>query len=179
MKTTLAELSDLRMSRFSWDFDHLAFSDHWFLHANAYLCCSRHLLTEMIDGALNSSFHHAKVAVALFEHALELFLKAAIAQSGQKFPSTHRLNQLLGRYRVLYPGKQFEFTGKVDQFVSQSAQTPHNQYARYPADSNGNPWPGNTHIDLAIWHNEIEPFVQDFERLKPLIKIAYAHSAPV
>lgn len=43
----------------------------------------------MINDALNSSFFHAKVAVGLFSHSLELFLKGGIIQAGGEVFNTH------------------------------------------------------------------------------------------
>lgn len=177
------DLKEYRLSRYSWDYEHLAEPDHWFLMARAYLDCSQHLLAEMVRERLTDSFHHAKVAVSVFEHAVELFLKGAIAQAGQPVPTHHRTSDLLQAYRKLYPDAAFAFEGKVDDAASETSTTPRAQYARYPQDKHGQAWSGHTHIDLSIWYQELSPFKSDFERLVPLFKERYPcgpveHSRP-
>ena len=167
------DLKEYRLPRHSWDYEHLAEPDHWFLIARAYLDCSHHLLAEMVRERLEDSFHHAKVAIASFEHAIELFLKGAIAQAGEPVPTHHRAPDLLMAYRRLYPGATFTFTGKIDEATSETAGTLRAQYARYPRDKHGQPWSGHTHIDLSIWYQELSPFKADFERLVPLLKSRY------
>jgi hypothetical protein len=162
-----------RLARFSWDYEHLSEPAHWFLMARAYLDCSHHLLGEMIQERLSGSFHHAKVAVGTFEHAIELFLKGAIAQAHGPVPAHHRAAELLEEYRRFYPGEDFNFTGKIDEAVSEKPSAPRNQYARYPGDPKGRPWDGYTHIDLSIWYQELRPFKADFDRLEALIKSKY------
>jgi hypothetical protein len=124
----------------------------------------------MIQEHLSSSLHHAKVAVATFEHAIELFLKGAISQAHEPVPPHHRAADLLREYRRLYPGKEFEFTGKIDEAVSEQPSAPRNQYARYPTDPKGLPWQGYTHIDLSTWYRGLRPFKEDFERLEAAIR---------
>lgn len=169
----LDRLEEPPLPRFSWDYEHLPEAAHWFLMARAYLDSSHHLLAEMIQGRLNSSFHHAKVAVGIFEHAIELFLKGAIVQARRRVQPHHYALDFLREYRRLYPGKEFEFIGKIDEAVSEKPSVPRNQYARYPGDSKGRPWEGYTHIDLSTWYQELRPFKADFERLEPLIKAKY------
>jgi len=166
----LNRLEEWSLPRFSWDHEHLPPAEHWFRMARAYLECSHHLLEAMIQERLASSFHHAKVVVSTFEHALELFLKGAIAQAGQSVPAHHKSTHLLSKYRKLFPGEEFAFSGKIDEAVSETKTAPRNQYARYPEDPGGRPWPGHTHIDLSVWYREIRPFKEDFDRLWPLIR---------
>lgn len=167
------DLDDCRLPRYSWDYEHLPEPDHWFLMARAYLDCSYHLLEEMMRMRLDGSFHHSKVAVATFEHAIELFLKGAIAQAGESVPTHHRSTALLDIYRRLYPDLDFAFAGKIDDAASESSETPRAQYARYPQDKHGRPWSGHTHINLSIWRHELLPFKADFARLVPLFKAKY------
>ncbi|MBI2882984.1 MAG: hypothetical protein HYY11_03605 [Candidatus Methylomirabilis oxyfera] len=174
----LDRLEEWSLPRFSWDYDHLSLSEHWFRMACAYLDCSHHLLEAMIEERLASSFHHAKVAVAIFEHAVELFLKGAIAHADQSVPVHHKSTELLSQYRKLYPGKEFGFSGEIDQAVSQTEATPRNQYARYPQDLGGRPWPGHTHIDLSLWYRQVRCFKEDFDRLWPLIRVKHRGVGP-
>lgn len=176
MSVDLDRLEEWSLPRFSWDYEHLPEPAHWFLMANAYLNSSHHLLGEMIQERLSSTFHHAKVAVAAFEHAIELFLKGAIAQAREPVPRHHRAPALLGEYRRLYPEDEFAFTGKIDEAVSESASAPRHQYARYPADPKGQPWEGHTHIDLSVWYRELGLFKADFARLEASVKAKYPAS---
>jgi len=166
-------LKERSLTRYSWEYEHFPEPDQWFLLARAYIDCSHHLLEEMIQERLNSSFHHAKVVVATFEQAIELFLKGALNQARRAVPNHHRLKDLLKEYQFLYPEKKYQFFGKIDEVVSENASTPHNQYARYPRDRKGRPWQGATNIDLSIWYRELRPFKADFDRLEPLIKARY------
>ena len=174
MVTDPESLKDLRMPRYSWDYEDLSAADHWFRMAKANLQCCIHLLSEMIDAKLDSSFHHAKVVVALFDHAVELFLKAGVVHAGQTCSNTHELQELYNRFRNLYPGKQFEFESEITSVVRPGPTTPHNQYARYPTDISGRPWQGHTHIDLVLWCMQLRRFDEDFRRLEPLMKQRYA-----
>ena len=171
-------LEDWSLPRFSWDYEHLPEAAQWFLMARAYLNCSHHLLEEMIQERLSGSFYDAKVAVATFEHAIELFLKGAIVQAHEPVPPHHRAADLLQEYRRLYPGKEFEFTGKISEAVAEQPTAPRNQYARYPADAKGRPWVGHTHIDLSTWYEEIRPFREDFARLEASIKAKHPRPHP-
>ena len=164
---------NVRMSRYSWDYEGLGEAVHWFLMAKAYLDCSIHLFSEMMDKKLKSSFHHAKVATMLFEHSIELFLKAGIVQAGQEVGKSHNLQELYNQFRKLYPGKKHQFEGDIVSAVRQISITPYNVYTRYPTDNFGQLWPGNTHIDLVIWYKQLCLFVKDFERLEPLLKERY------
>jgi HEPN domain-containing protein len=151
-------------------------ADHWFLMARAFQQCCIHLLAEMIEQKINGSFHHAKVALSLFEQAVELFLKSGIIQAGKKLPTAgHPLDELYKQFKKLYPGNQFEFTGRVDDFVRRSERFPHSQYARYPTDRSGRLWEAQDHsfIDVARYYEQTSLFLEDFNRLWPLMKTRY------
>ncbi len=77
------------------------------------------------------------------------------------------------QYVNLYPGAKYEFTGKIEEFVRPMPQAPVNEYARYPAMKDGQAWSGNTHIDIVIYYIEASKFMNDYLRLKPLIKERY------
>jgi hypothetical protein len=167
------KLKGLYMPRFSWDYEHCTLAEHWFLMAFAYQESSHHLFSEMLEKRLDDSFHHAKVAASLLEHAVELFLKGGIAQAGKDVPTHHRLDQLYAQFRNLYPGKKFEFGASIEQMLTPPAHTPPNVFARYPTDQSGQPWAGYTDIDLVTWFDQACKFLDDFKRMKPLIKERY------
>ncbi|MBI3409332.1 MAG: hypothetical protein HY040_13390 [Planctomycetes bacterium] len=173
MTVEIDSLKGLSMPRFSWDYEDCSEAEHWFLTACAYQECACHVLSEMIEKRLSSSFHHAKVAAYLFLHAVELFLKGGIANAGKTVPSIHPLDKLYGQFRKLYSGKAFEFTGSIDDIAQPSSKTPHNEFPRYPTNHSGQPWEGNCHFDLVKWFDEASRFLEDIKRLEPLIKHKY------
>jgi len=175
------KLKTLRIPLDSAFYEDCSAADHWFLLARAFQECCLHLFGEMIEKKLNVSFHHAKVAVSLFEQGVELFLKAGIAQAGKEVPTAgHPLDKLYKQFKNLYDGKQFEFTGSVEAFVKPSEIFPHNQYARYPTDKAGKPWDarGHSFIDLAKFYEQASLFLEDFNRLWPLMKARYPTAKP-
>lgn len=113
----IEKIKNLRIPRFAWDYEDLSETDLWFLMAIAYQESSQHLFSEMIDNKLGDTFHHAKVAVYLMTHAVEIFLKGGVLLSGEAIQTNHRLKQLFGQFQKLYPGKRFEFTCSVSELV--------------------------------------------------------------
>jgi len=173
MRVNPDEIKDIRMPRHSWDYEDVSDADHWFLLAEAYIDCCHYLLSSMIEENITGTFHHCKVVVSLFEHSVELFLKGAIVQAEKQVQTHHRIDEIFKQFINLYPGKKFEFTGSISEFVKPMPQAPVNEYARYPADQNGQSWLGHTHIDIAIYYVEASKFKDDYSRLKPLIKERY------
>lgn len=159
------------MPRFSWDYEDCSEADLWFLMAKAYVDCAVELLSRMVDKEIDSSFHHAKVAVAQGEHAFELFLKGGIAQAGQRVPATHRLNYLYQRFCSLYTDA--EFRCDVESLAKPREDVPFGQFARYPMDSSGGPWQGHKHIDIAIWYRQLWLLQGDFDRQEPELRQRY------
>jgi len=127
----------------------------------------------MIGDSIDGTFHHCKVVVSLFEHSVEIFLKGAIVQAKKEVQTHHRVDEIYKQFINLYPGKKFEFRGRIDEFVKPMPQAPVDQYARYPVTRDGQAWSGNTHIDIAIYYQEASKFKDDYARLKPLIKERY------
>ena len=173
MSDDFEEIDNYGMPRFSWDYEDLSEAEQWFLMARAYLDCSKQLISQMTKEEFESSFYHAKAVVALFNHALELFLKGGIIQVNKPIANTHNLQELYNQFRNLYPGKNFEFEGDIVNAVRSTTVTPYNQYARYPTDLGGQTWQTYTHIELVTWYNQIRRFARDFERLEPLLKQRY------
>ncbi len=170
MSEDLDDFRNMRMPVFSWDYEDLSRADLWFLMARAYYDCSFFLLTEMAQEGFDRNYHRALVAVSLFTHSIELFLKAAISQSGNKITANHDLEQLYNRYRKIYPGNKFEFEGEIISVISFNQIIPQNEFARYPLDHAGQPWPGNYNIDIAVWYERLKVFKKDFARLEQNIK---------
>lgn len=167
------EIERLNIPRFSWDYEDYSEADLWLLMAFAYQESSIHLFKDMIENRLNDTFHHAKVAVGLMKHAIEIFLKGGIVLASKEVPTHHHLKQLFRQYKNLYPGKRLDFTCAVNELVEPSKQILNNQYSRYPMNKEGKPWEGYTHIDLAIWYTQAVKLLDDFQRLEPLMKKKY------
>lgn len=155
---------------FSWDYSPDCTVDEYFKLAHAFAESSVLLFEGMSAGRAPATFHHAKAAATLFEHGLELFLKAALGLVGHPIPRTHKMEQMLGTYRKRYPDKAYAFTGTIDDAVRDSAARPAGQFLRYPEDRNGVPWPGHVHFDLGIWLGETRRFRDDYRRLEPLLR---------
>ena len=98
MDDDLGDVKNIRMPVFSWDYEDLGEADYWFLMARAYFDSSFYLLAEMIRETYDRNYHRALVAVSLFNHSVELFLKAGIVQAGKKITSSHNLEQLYNQY---------------------------------------------------------------------------------
>jgi hypothetical protein len=177
MNDDLDDIRNYRMPLFSWDYEDLGEADHWFLMARAYFDCSFYLLTEMAREAYDRTYHRALVSVSLFEHSVELFLKAGIVQAVKNVTSSHNLEQLYNQYKNLYPGKKYEFEGEILSLINSNPNTPHNEFARYPTDHAGRPWPRYTHVDVVIWYERLSTFKKDFDRLEPLLKERYQGSS--
>ena len=165
MKDKCRALEGLSKPRVSVEFDGFSPADLWFLMARAFADCSAHLLLRMAQREIASGFHHAKAAISLGEHALELFLKGGIAQSGEDVPTHHRLDDLYERFHRLYSDVTFE--ASVPVMIRPRKDFPYNQFARYPTDLQGRPWTGLRHIDVADWYRQVCLLANDFERIQP------------
>ena len=173
MRIDPKDIIDTRIPRYSWDYEDIPDPDHWFLLADAYLDTCHFTLSSMIKKDIDDTFHHCKVVVSLFEHSVELFLKGAIVQEKKEVQTHHRIDEIYKQYVNLYPGAKYEFTGKIEEFVRPMPQAPVNEYARYPVMKDGQAWSGNTRIDIVIYYIEASKFMNDYSRLKPLIKERY------
>jgi len=161
------------MEIFSGDYEDLSEADRWFLMARAYLDCSIRLFSEIKASTLARSFYHVQAAHCLFEHSVELFLKAGVAQASKRVPTSHNIGELYNRFRYLYPGKAYEFQGKILNLACLDPNRPYNEFNRYPADHTGQLWRRNSHYSLDIWLEQLQFFDKDFQRLEPLLKARY------
>jgi len=128
----------MRMNVFSWDLKKLSRAERFFHLAQGYLGCSRHLFESMLDKSLDTTFSHAQAAAFLFDHSLEIFLKGGIIQAGRTPTNSHYLGQHYNEFKKLYPGKEFDFEGSVNDVVRMDPSRPHSEYLRYPIDISGN-----------------------------------------
>lgn len=158
------------MRLYSWDFQSTCPADGYFRLAHAFADSAVALFVGMTAGGTPSTYHHAKVAAALLDHGLELFLKGALVLAGQRPPRTHKMSQILCLYRRLYPDEECAFTGSIDDAVRDSIMQPAGEFLRYPENRSGVPWSGNTHFDLSIWLDEATRFRDDYRRLELLLR---------
>ena len=138
----------------NWELNGLEEADlHYSLSvANADAACQ--LSQDMIDRTYESSFSHAKVALSLVHHSVELFLKYALARAGQPVPRHHYVRELHQKYRTTYPEQEFKFdppfivsfigmsSGQISQALreEQSDRNQTDQMLRYHTDRKGSPW---------------------------------------
>jgi HEPN domain-containing protein len=158
---------------YSWDYEHTAPADEWFRMAHAFVEASDRLFTDMKDGRIAGTFHHGKAAAFLFDQSLEHFLKASLIVAGDGITRSHDLGSLYSRFRKRFPGKAFAWTGRIAEMAKSFPTQPANEFLRYPTDSSGVEWKGNTHCDLDVWCVQVKAFGEDFSRLEPRIRARY------
>jgi len=157
---------------FRWDLDGVAMPDRFFRMASAYLDAAIVLFRQMIEQGAGT-YERALAANFMAEHAVELFFKGAVLQANRQITGTHDLDQLHGEFRNLYPGRRFEFTAAIGDFVAKHPKRPDSEYPRYPIDRTGKTWDVSEHFILEIWEKELTRFAADFERLMPLVTARY------
>ena len=162
---------------FSWDLEDLTAPQKHFHLAKAYLDSCIHVFEGIIGDALPATFSHAQSAAFLFGHGLELFLKGGIAQAGRHVPTHHNIQQIYREFSNLYPGKKFQFEGRIEEAVTQDPNRPHGEFTRYPIDKSGSVWMGHFDFVLELWLEQMQAFRKDFERLTPLIEERYGKSS--
>ncbi len=169
---------DFKAKILSWDLEDLSIQQKYFHLAKAYLDSSITLFGMMITDSQLATFSHAQAAAHLFEQGLELFLKGALRQAGRNPGNTHDLAGLHRQFRNLYPGKRYEFTGRINEAVQEHPNQPHMEWTRYPIDQNGKAWRGNSFFNLDLWKDQTEAFRKDFDRLIPLIEARKKSNEP-
>lgn len=147
--------------------------ERWFRLANAYLDSSLHVFRSIVSGGLARDYYHAAVGGFLFEHSLELFLKAAILQAGSTVQGDHDLQRHYQQFQNLYPGKRFAFEGAIQDAAETDAARPKRKFHRYPGPKPNEAWGVSTHFTTEIWIAELERFQKDYARLQPLCKERY------
>jgi hypothetical protein len=159
----------------AWDLLNLLPPDRWFEEGLAYLDCALALFGRMTAGELIPNWPRAKAAAFLFGHSLELFFKAAIAQTGAAFPWGHDLRRQHDHYRRSYPQEQYAFQSNVSGFIEENAPLPFYDFLKYPerVEEVNKTWDVTIHIDVAQWHHAISQTRDDFVRLWPLILEKY------
>jgi HEPN domain-containing protein len=158
------------MLLFPWVYATKHSADEWFRMAHAYGDAAVALFEDISAARIPQTYHHAMVAAAAFEHALELFLKSALVLAGKRPKNTHNLETMLARYRTAYPGQAYAFEGRIDDAARRQEARPFAQFLRYPESGDGAPWPGSVHFDLDVWMEQARLFRDDYRRLEPLLR---------
>ena len=145
--------------------------DRWQSEAMAYLDAAAELFERMSRGEFEPTWPRAKAAAFLFSHGLELFFKAAIAQSGEVFLWGHDLERLHAVYREHFPDDVFILRSNVDVFVKQNAPIPFYDFLKYPEriDEINKAWPAAMYIDVTAWHTAVARTATEIRRVWPLL----------
>ena len=100
----------------TWEYPDYTSAEWFFATASAYLE-SGVLIYEQMGQTLPLTYHHARSAKFLCDHALELFFKGTELQALKPLTGTHDLQQLYNEFRGLCPGKQFQFQARINEMV--------------------------------------------------------------
>lgn len=153
----------------SWDCKGNVPADEWFNMAHAYIEASELLFREMKTGRFSKTFCHGKTAIFLFEQSLEHFLKAGIICAGKQPRRTHNLTTLWESFQKLYPRKDYEWSGRIDEAIQTIPEQPPLEFSRYPNNRSGKDWLGNWSLDPDLWHEQVTAFRSDYNKLQSAI----------
>jgi hypothetical protein len=145
--------------------------ERWHIESLAYVDTAEEMFGRMSRGEFEPSWPRAKAAAFLFSHGLELFFKAAIAQSGEVFLWGHDLARLHAAYRERFSGAEFVLQSHVDEFVRQNAPIPFYDFLKYPERISEikKKWPAAIGIDVTDWYNAVARTAAEFRRVWPLV----------
>lgn len=132
-------------------FQGLSVVDRYFFLARGYLEGSRVLCEAMLNDDFTPQFSNSQVILYLCRHAVELFLKGAIASvPDEQPPQTHNLKHLVDEYERVLPNQNYRFaipfvvevSGSLDLFaeLEENHHKTLGQRYRYPTDRNGKPF---------------------------------------
>jgi hypothetical protein len=159
----------------AWDLFALFQPERWQAEALANLDASAELFSRMSDLEFPADWPRAKAGAFLFSHGVELFLKAAIAQTNEKFLWGHDLERLHATYRKRLPDDEFMFRSNLGGFVKENAPIPFYDFLKYPeriseVETN---WPVSISIDVTHWRNMVLMTAEEARRIWPLIMARY------
>jgi hypothetical protein len=155
----------------AWDLFALLPPERWEAESLAYLDSAAELFARMATGDLGATWPRAKAGAFLFSHGLELFFKAAIAQSGEAFLWGHDLDRLHTIYRERLPDEKFVLRSKVSEFVRENAPIPFYDFLKYPEriEEINETWPASIRIDVTQWRDRLFATASEVRRVWPLI----------
>lgn len=160
----------------SWQIDNLPIPFQFLAFADAYLDSAARLCRVLSRSTRKRSYPRGAVVLFLAYHAVELFLKAAILHKDPKEALHHNIEQLHNRYRILYPGKRYEFNipfkteyigFEPSEIAEKKRSTPtQDKISRYPSNKKGEGWNGIFAFEPHSFQSLIERLQGDFARLK-------------
>jgi HEPN domain len=149
--------------------------ERWFAEARDYLASGVHLLRAMVDGSLQPSWPRAKAAGFLYAHALELMLKAALAQAELKIPRTHDLKKLMHRYSGVYKDEACALGQDIAMFVAENERLPFATFLKY-AERIGdlrNTWTADLNVDLRAWSTRAARVLERMDAIRVGVMAKY------
>jgi hypothetical protein len=139
--------------------------------ADAYAEAAEVLCNAMAEDQFQREYTQSRVILQLCRHALELFLKGAIASKpGTKLQRTHRLDLLYAEYEALFPSEKHAIDPPFPPEVLHDAltnlfpdsleayQKSHDQRFRYPSDVGGVPFSEHEPFDVVAQLEAIKKF---------------------
>jgi hypothetical protein len=160
----------------SWQIDKLSIPLQFMAFADAYLDSASRLCRVLSRSTRKRSYPRGAVVMFLAYHAVELFLKAAILHKYPKEGLHHNVDQLHKRYRILYPGKRYEFNipfkmeclgFEPSQIAAKKRSMPtQDKVNRYPSNKKGEAWAGVFGFEPESFQSLIVRLRSDFARLK-------------
>ena len=165
----------------SSEFQCLSVADRYFSLARGYLEGSRVLCEAIEKDDYASRYSHSRVVLHLCRHAVELFLKGAIAYATNAQPlQTHHLGNLITEYERVLPDPMFRFEvpfgvdalGTPDffsDFANQHHKTLDQRY-RYPTDRSGKPFSDPEGFVAPMFISDLEGLAKAFMHVESKLK---------
>lgn len=167
--TVIINMSTARVA--AWDLFALSPPERWYEESIAYIDSAYELYASLAKGVFVPNWPRAKAGAFLLGHGLELFFKAAAAQSGTLAPWGHDLEALYHRYRELYPEERFAFESTALRFITEHKPLPYYDFLKYPeriAEISVK-WDASIGIEVDAWQRALRGVVLDVRRLWSLI----------
>lgn len=143
--------------------------------AMAYLESAEILCLHLAQEYSSATYEKGSAVLYLAQHAIELFLKGAIARIKPDEKFSHGVESIYQRYKNLYPAKRFHFdlgfTTNYQGFSKKEIQQirksvpPIDQLFRYPFNKEGQPWPGLYAFEANSFCIELAEIRTSFNRL--------------
>lgn len=145
---------------------HLSEYEEYFALAKSYINASHKLCQSIIDGSFDNTHTNSMVIMSLSCHSYELFLKGSIIYKSQNVTKSHRVDQLIKQYNVLYPDNRdklphlFNVTNLTDkEELTEEGFQCFDQSFRYTRDRKGNPWVGGQGFNASLYVTQLNKFI--------------------
>ena len=165
----------------SSEFQGLSVADRYFSLARGYLEGSRVLCEAIEKDDYAPRYSHSCVVLHLCRHAVELFLKGAIAYATNSQPlQTHHLGSLIAEYERVLSDPMFRFevpfgveasgTPNVfSDFADKHHKTLDQRY-RYPTDRSGKPFSDPEGFVAPMFMSDLEGLAKAFLQVELKLK---------